>query len=226
MRLDLYNKYLSRPRYNRYLVATGNDKGRAEKLYNGNLRLSQAFHPLLSQFEVVLRNGINNVLTGYFGDPDWIINQKAVFMSDISLKPGKYFMRGSVQSAENKLNKTGTPLTSGRIISDLMFGFWTGFYFTAHYRLVGGRPIQVFTHKPAIEDKTTIYTKLNNIREFRNRINHCEPICFNGNHIDCSYPQDVRDRIFDLISWIEPDLVPFFTKIDNTQSKINQIMSI
>lgn len=226
MRQDLYNKYLSRPRYNRYLVATGNDKKRAERLYTGNLRLSQAFHPLLTQFEVVLRNGINNELTALFGDPEWIINQKAGFMSDLSLGSGRFFLRGQVQGVETKIRNRHRPVTSGLVISDLMFGFWTSLYLAHHYMLVGGRPIQVFPHKPAVEDRASIFSRLESIRLFRNRINHCEPICFNSNHIDCTEPQAIRDAIFDLVSWIEPDLVPFFEGLDNTQSKINQILAI
>ena len=76
MKIELHNKYLSRPRYNRYLIATENNNGRAQKLYLANIRLAQAFHPILSQFEVVLRNSINTILSAHFADTDWIINQK------------------------------------------------------------------------------------------------------------------------------------------------------
>ena len=41
MKHILRNKYLSRPRYNRYLIAVGNNNDRAKKLYNANLRLAQ-----------------------------------------------------------------------------------------------------------------------------------------------------------------------------------------
>lgn len=58
MKSDLRYKYLSRPRYNRYLIATGNDISRAKRLYNANIRLAQAFHPAITQFEVVLRNSL------------------------------------------------------------------------------------------------------------------------------------------------------------------------
>lgn len=61
MRIELRNKYLSRPRYNRYLIATSNSSNNSKKLYNANLRLAQSFHPILSQFEVVLRNSLNIV---------------------------------------------------------------------------------------------------------------------------------------------------------------------
>lgn len=52
MKFELRDKYLSQPRYNRYLMATGNNKSRAKQLYTANIRLAQAFHPMLSQFEI------------------------------------------------------------------------------------------------------------------------------------------------------------------------------
>ena len=55
MKKQLRYKYLSRPRYNRYLAATANNNEKAKRLYNANIRLAQAFHPILSQFEVILR---------------------------------------------------------------------------------------------------------------------------------------------------------------------------
>ncbi|MGA9212014.1 hypothetical protein [Kaistella sp.] len=45
---------------NNILPAVGNDNKRAKKRYLANIRLAQAFHPVISQFEVVLRNCINN----------------------------------------------------------------------------------------------------------------------------------------------------------------------
>ena len=81
MRKDLRYTYLSRPRYNRYLAATANDKERAKKLYNANIRLAQSFHPILSQFEVILRNSLNLKLSAHFGDIDWIINHWGIHIS-------------------------------------------------------------------------------------------------------------------------------------------------
>jgi len=91
MKIILRNKYLSRPRFNRYLNAVGNDNKRAKKRYSANIRLAQAFHPIISQFEVILRNCINNNLVAYFADIDWIINQKSGFMSHNSLSTSHYF---------------------------------------------------------------------------------------------------------------------------------------
>ncbi|MGB0879060.1 MAG: hypothetical protein ACPGTO_00670 [Polaribacter sp.] len=226
MRNELRNKYLSRPRHNRYLNATGNNKVRAKRLYNANIRLAQAIHPILTQFEVVLRNSLNSHLSSYFVDTDWIINQKNVFMRNNSLAHSHYFLRNSVLKSERKLRRRGIPVTNGKIISDQTFGFWIALFLGHHYSLIGGQPIHIFAHKPATEDRASLYSKLDDIRNFRNRVNHCEPLCFNGNNIDCTEILNIRTKLYNLIDWIEPELVPFFESIDNVMNKVDNIMQI
>lgn len=226
MRNDLRYKYLSRPRYNRYLIATGNNSNRAKRLYRANIRLAQAFHPILSQFEVIFRNSLCLKMTAHFEDPDWIINQKAGFMSHHSLGSSHYFLRTSVRKTESNLTRRAIPITSGKIISDQNFGFWLAFFLPHHYALVAGQPIYAFPNKPAVEDRASIYSKLDDIRSFRNRVNHCEPICFHGHIIDCAEALDIRAKLYDLVRWINPDLVPFLKSVDSTQNKIDQIMNI
>lgn len=226
MKIILRNQYLSRPCYNRYLNATANDSDRAKRLYNANIRLAQAFHPLITQFEVVMRNSLNLKLTAFFGDPDWIINQKNGFMHHPSLRQSHFFLRTNVQKAESTLMRKQIPVTSGKIISDQTFGFWLAFFLGHHYTLVRGQPIHIFPYKPTHEDRASIYAKLDQIRAFRNRVNHCEPLCFNNHHVDCSNALHIRNTLYDLIAWINPELVPFFQKVDNVPNKINQLMAI
>lgn len=226
MKIELRGKYLSRTRYNRYLTATQNDRNRAKRLYNANIRLAQAFHPILSQFEVILRNSINNVLSAHFFDPDWIINQKTGFMRHHSLKNSHYYLKNCVQKTENKLYRRSIPITSGKIISDQTFGFWLSLFLSHHYLLIGGQPIHIFPNKPACENRASIYAKLDLIKDFRNRVNHNEPICFVAQSIDCTYALQIRSTIYNLIEWIEPELIPFFEDIDNITSKTTQIMNI
>lgn len=226
MKIILRNKYLSRPRFNRYLHATGNINSRAKKLYLANIRLAQAFHPLLSQFEVILRNCINNILTSHFADSDWIINQKAGFMSHPSLVNSGYFLRSSIVKTESRLRRKAIPISSGKVISDQNFGFWVSLFLSHHYSLVSGQLIHIFPNKPAAESRASIYDKLDKIRNFRNRVNHSEPICFRGNTVDCTEVQYIFNSINDLLDWIDPDLKKFFNSIENVRNRISQINRI
>ena len=219
----LKEKYLSKARFNRYLIATGNDVEKANVLYKENILLSQAFHPMLTQFEVFLRNSISIILTKYFSDNDWIMSQKLKFMSDPTLRKSGFYLLKSIKRSEKKLKLKGIPISSGKIISEQNFGFWLAFYLPHHYKLVSGKPIQVFRFKPHSVNRASIYAKLDAIREFRNRVNHCEPICFDGDNISCLKALEIRKELYDLIGWIEPDLLSFIMGIDNTLNIITRI---
>jgi hypothetical protein len=226
MKIIIRNKYLSRQRFSRYLLAAGNNNNRARRLYAANIQLAQVFHPILSQFEVVFRNSLNTVLTTHFADPDWIINQKTGFMRHPSLASSHYFLKTSIQKSENSLTRKEMPITAGKIISDQTFGFWLAFFVPYNYALVAGQPIYVFPYKPASQNRASIHRKLEDIKNFRNRMNHCEPLCFSANHIDCTPALNIRWTLYELISWMEPELISYFQSIDSVFKKRAQIMSI
>ena len=222
----LREKYLSSPRFKRYLLATGNQEDKAKKLYVANLRLAQAFHPIVSQFEVVLRNALNKVLTNYFSDPDWIINQRTGFMNNPTLASSDYFLRESIFRTVRQLRRQNIPITTDKIISNQMFGFWLAFFLPHHYTLVEGRSIAVFGNKPLSENRASLHSRLKLVRDFRNRMNHCEPLCFRGNTIDCTTAQIIHAQLYDLIRWINPDLIPYFESIDKVPVAIDLLTKI
>lgn len=226
MKATIRYKYLSRSRYNRYLLATGHSLTKAKRLYLANMRLAQAFHPLLSQFEVIFRNSFNEVLTSNFSDADWIINQKTGFMSDFSLNQSQYFLRSCVRKTEKQLILKGIPVTSGKIIADQTLGFWVSFLLPHHYSLVSGSPIHSFPFKPASENRASIHSKLEEIKSFRNRVNHCEPLCFSGSTINCSHALRIRSVMYDLVRWIDPALPKFFQQFDGISVQCRRIAAI
>ena len=112
---------------------------------------------------------------------------------------------------------SGLPLTAGRLIAELNFGFWT-YLFDADYgyrspndhrlwpRLLG----QVFPHLPAAipRQRDVIQKKLTRIRELRNRAFHHEPIW--------KYPdlQQRYNEAVDLINWISPAVAKTVAAMD------------
>lgn len=226
MKFVNFKNYFSPPRIDRYLTACSNDPKKCVKLYKSNLQVAQAFHPLLGLLEVILRNGINDQLTTYFADSEWIINQKSGFMVDPTLTHSKRFILNSVTSAEKKLNKRGVRITSGRIISEQTFGFWTDLFEKHHYKILKGRPIKLFKNLPSGYGRTEVLNELSKVRQFRNRINHNEPICFIGTSIDFSNTLDVYNSIIKLLTWINPELVPWIKSLDKIQAAIKKAQSI
>lgn len=235
MKINKIRSHLSSARINRYLITTGNNNSRALKLYKHNLRVSQSFLPILSILEVSIRNNLNTILSSHFTDTDWIINQKNGFMSHAALTYRhpvtnriihNHFLKKSVEKSENKLARLGLPLSSGKIISDQNFGFWTELFELTFYRILAGRPIQIFTNLPANTSRIDVMNRLEKIRQFRNRISHSEPICFNNNTIDFGKAIDVYDTIMELFDWIDPELKKFVKDIDSVSVKIRNAQRV
>ena len=82
-----------------------------------------------------------------------------------------------MEKAERTIRRKGGTISSGKVISEQSFGFWTSLFETHHYRLIGGVIIHCFPNKPNNVNRSVIAQKLNRIREFRNRVYHNEPIC-------------------------------------------------
>jgi hypothetical protein len=235
MKFRDFRQYFSGARVSRYLLATSNSTSGAVKLYKANLKTAQAFHPLLGVFEVILRNRLNDVLTSHFTDPDWIINQKAGFMSDPSLiftykRTGQQktndFLKREIIKAEKRLQKTRTPITSGKIIAEQTLGFWTDLFEVHHYRLLRGKPIQIFKSLPAGHGRKEVNDELDKVRRFRNRINHNEPICFDGNNIDFTETLEVHKSITNLLTWIDPEIIKLISDMDKVKKTIDKAKTI
>lgn len=221
MKYSKLEYYLSQPRLQRFLSATGNSQKKAQKLYRVNLRVSQAFYPVLNLFEIFLRNTLNYHVSSHFSNPNWIISEKTGFMSDPTLASSQFFLKKSIQKAESTIRRKGSTVTSGKVIAEQSLGFWTSLFNTHHYRLVGGSPIHAFPNKPAHANRNLINQKLNTIREFRNRIYHNEPICFNSLNIDFSEAQYIKNEVYQLLNWIDPDLTGYVEYFDGIPSKID-----
>lgn len=213
--------FVSQPRLDRFLIAAGHSKTKAQKLYRANLRVSQAFYPILNLFEITLRNCINYQLSSHFSNSNWIIIEKNGFMSDSTLAPSQFYLKNSIIKAERNIRRNRTSITSGKVIAEQSFGFWTSLFEPHHYRLVGGSPIHVFTQKPSFVNRNIITQKLKKIREFRNRIYHNEPICFNASSIDYTDALFVLNEIYELLNWIDLEIKKYFEYYDSVNEKIS-----
>ncbi len=202
------------------MIACRNSKLRAKKLYGANLRLAQAFYPVLNLFEVILRNRMNEQLSHHFRNPDWILHEKTRFMSDQSLARSQYYLKNCVVKAENKIRNSGGRVTAGKVISEQTLGFWTSLFDVHHFRLIGGCALNSFPSKPTSENRRSIFLALQKIKEFRNRVYHNEPICFSANRIDLHAAVAAKKAIYDLIIWIDPVLTNYLKSFDNIDQKI------
>jgi hypothetical protein len=226
-------KYISANRLQKYEQVCGGNRQKVLKLYQTNIRLSQAFYPLLSLFEVVLRNAINEELTDCFSDPDWITNEQSGFMSSPSLLRydfGKkktvpnHFMKKKVSEVIKDLHGSHT---QGKIIANLTFGFWTAFFDVPHYKILLGRPIKIFSRLPPSCNRSIVYQKLKRINDFRNRVYHNEAIIFtldvSGNVVfDLQQSKEIYQDLNDLFQWLDLDYMAWTKRIDNIPLEIER----
>jgi hypothetical protein len=214
-------RFYSYQRINKYFRAAGKNKQKAIELYQANLELAQAFHPLLGSFEVILRNQLHYVLAAHFNDKEWIIHEKTGFMQDRRLGP-KFWLKGEVMKAEKKLTDKRIAITHGRIIAEQNLGFWNSLFEKKPYAVLSGTPMSVFKNKPVYIGRTDINNRIIEVREFRNRINHNEPICFVNGRKDFSYAKSMHDKILELMDWIDPDISNSLSMIDNVANIITK----
>ena len=220
--------FLSNPRMQRFLDST-ESKTKAVRLYKANLRIAQSIHPLLGILEVILRNRLNEILSNHFVDNDWIINQISGFMSDPALRfthkrTGRIrinnYLKKEIEKAQKRIRKSGATVTNGKVIAEQTMGFWTNLFEVHHYKLLSGKPIKIFNNLPPGYGRKEILNDLNTIRRLRNRINHNEPICFDGTVVDFTPIENIYTSIVNILTWIDPKLENWISDIDTFQNKI------
>lgn len=212
--------YLSHHRIERFLNATSNSEENAELLYRRNVKLAQSFYPILNLFEIFLRNAINNVVSDHLDDETWVISQKDEFMAHHSLERSNYYLKRQVENAIRDISSTGRVVTPGKVIAEQSFGFWTSLFQNHHYRLIQGAPIRCFANKPREENRSSIEGHLKQIRIFRNRVYHNEPICFNMHHVDFTPAVEINSLIISMLSWIDEDLASYVHSYNSVEEVI------
>ena len=211
-----FSKLYSNARVSRFVKAANGDRRKAQKMYYANARVAQSFQPLLSFFEVILRNQLHYALAAHFNDVQWLINQKTGFMSDPSLthtvkKTGKVmvndFLKKEVERSERTLIGKKRNVTAGRVIAELNLGFWNSLYETHHYALLKGVPCKIFKSLPTGYGRKEVNNAIQEIRTLRNRVSHNEPLCFSNKAYDMTHAKEMYGKINDFLSWINPDIM-------------------
>lgn len=237
MNYKKFSRLYSISRVSRYQKAANGDKKKAIAMYYANARLAQAFQPLISFFEVVLRNQLHYALAHHFNDVKWLVNQKNGFMSDPSLthvvkKTGKTktndFLKKEVEKSEKTLLVKRRNVTAGRVIAELNLGFWNSLYETHHYALLQGVPCTIFRGLPTGYGRKEVNAIIQDIRIMRNRVSHNEPLCFDNRQFDMTYVKQMYVLIYDFFTWINPNIIPTMAQeaLDNVQAEIAKTEAI
>ena len=225
-------KSISKSRLSTYGDSTSKEIDRI-KNYILNAKISENFYFLLQNLEVSLRNAIYESFKLHYGD------KKDFFFLYETDSRQRYKGRKEKHSREcwkmicsakyNIINSSST-ISDGKIIAELNFGFWTKLLastdskYTNMWRKIF---IEVFPNYKIMtsidNDKIIVGTIINQIRNFRNRIFHYEPI-FN------KAPKQYHDKILESTKWINDSLYEMnmmfdeFEDIYNSKDKIKDKM--
>lgn len=212
-------KLFSVARMNKYAYACANDKRKAMLLYRYNIRLCQRFFGVLNLFEVILRNAINEHYSTYYNDRDWIVNQAAI---------GKLLQedREDIKSTEDGYRRHGI-YSNDKMVASFTMGFWTFLFTKKNYKKGGKTLLRIFPNKARGKNQADVYRDLTHIREFRNRIAHHEPICFDAaGNVGTSFARQHYDLIREYIAYfgIQPDdVLAWAERPDELLNKIDTI---
>jgi len=202
-------------RLGKYLRACGGDKRKAMLLYSYNARVSQCFFGVVSLFEIILRNAINDHYILTLGE-DWIIHQAygSLLLEQESEE---------IKKIESAYRKEGV-YSHDKMVGSFTFGFWT-YLFTKHNYKVGGKTLlQIFPYRVKGTTQKEVYRDITQIREFRNRIAHHEPICFDkSGAVDVCYMRKHYDLILTYMRYIGVDCSQTLALIEKPDKILKRI---
>ncbi len=205
--IDEIFRQLSSARMQTYLNIT-QDKLSALQLYELNSTLSSAFIQPLESCEVVLRNAIAEAITNVHGG-NWLTNTG--FRRSLP-----HYKRIELEKALENI-----PLqyiNQSRIIPTLSFSFWQSILTRRFDRDIWNREfINIFPNydreKNIQQNRENLYLQIGEIRAFRNRIAHHEPI-FNKN------PTLIYQNIYSVVAFRSEILANWI----NSKQQITELM--
>lgn len=195
-------KHFSISRMHRYLQSRGGDTEKAAMDYSSNILLSEAMVPMLNTLEIALRNGIHYRLSHLYGRDDWW----EAWQGDSKF----HWQSKQVKQAKGKLRRNNEPQTSEKVLAELTFGFWVSL-FNAPFQMDLWKDLRlVFSGCPrGLRKRRNISSRLNQIRDLRNRIFHYEPLLWISPKLIDQHASGVE-----LIKWVDPLLEQWLEKHD------------
>jgi hypothetical protein len=169
-----------------------------------NMALCESLYSPLQLSEVALRNAIHNALTRRAGNDQWF--------EQLDLTT---WQKDKIEEAKASLVERKKQLTPGRIVAELTFGFWTGFFNNAHSRTGLGPFIlkDVFERAPdELKGIKKMDKQWRKIRDLRNRVFHHERI------IHWEDLDEKHSRLLEIIGWISPELCEMAHALDRYKS--------
>jgi hypothetical protein len=201
-------RYVTAERLGPYLEECDGDFSCAESLYVWNLRISGAFYEALGIFEVVVRNALCEQLRVWHGKRpgSWLDDPRGVFEENRIRQ---------IDKAQRILAQRSKPMTEGRIMAELPFGFWR--YLLAR-RYEHTLWVPHLRHAfPAMKPqrREEVYRRVDGLHAFRNRIAHHEPIHHHG-------IERLHNLMFGVASWVDADMASWVQSLSRVPTVLDE----
>ncbi len=204
-------RILSTERLGPYLKHHSGNFDKAVAHYKANIEISESFYPLLSILEIGLRNNIDYQLKRKFNDNNWYENQDFI-------KIASRFQIDRVSEARNNILRERKVITTGKVISELSFGFWTSLLDVKFERTLWKSIRLAFPNCPKnIRKRKTMSSKFNGVRKLRNRIFHHESVTWS-----IAALTNYKNEIIEGIDWLDRDLLFWSQDIFRFDEVINK----
>jgi hypothetical protein len=207
MTTEQLEDFLSKARLSSYYDLFQDDKTKAIEYYRLNSEISETYYILLSNLEIGLRNKINQSFTKRYNDSFWF--DKLQYAELIQM----------VKLAKSKIEKSEYETSSNKIIAELTLGFWTALFNRQYAKDLWKPLMHSFPNIKKDElHRDKIAQKLNQIRKFRNRIFHYEPICN-----DLTALKKNTEAIIEILNWLNKDIYQWTRVKDKLEDQFERL---
>lgn len=133
--------------------------------------MAGAFGVVIGHFEVVLRNALHTQLTAWHtkrGRPgEWYDDPDLVLASQ---------RRDDISAARSRLARSSKRETPGRIVAELMFGFWRLLLDARYQNTLWAPALRLAFPSLIPQRRSIVYQSVDKVYRVRNRIAHHEPV--------------------------------------------------
>ncbi|MFM8747757.1 MAG: hypothetical protein ACKOED_13990 [Aestuariivirga sp.] len=195
-------KTISVQRIGRYFAEAKGDKNRALRLYVWNASICESFYLPNQLLEVAIRNRLHVVLAAHFGQ-NWHVNN-----SFVSPLPNR-LQTGITNAIRDCTRDHGAGMTINHIVGSLSLGFWNHLL-TSNFDTIlwSNGMTAAFPYVPNGMSRQNIYDRVDQFRNWRNRIAH------HGAIFD-KRPMRELKNIQEIMSWVCPHTLWFMNEINS-----------
>lgn len=206
-RVNTIEAVISAPRLRRFVHVAGS-RSAALRLYRWNAQVASAYWTPLHFLEVAVRNAVHDAMVETTGDEWW-------FASPDRFDGAGWLYDRERDAVAKAITKVQTaPVTPGKVVAELAFGFWAGLL-SGHladghtdyhnYVWVKGGVARRFGGMK----RRVLWKRLDRLRRFRNRIAHHEHL------LDANLALMTQD-IDSTLTTLDPALAAWVRAMDET----------